>query len=61
MDAYINRYLLLLKSLTLHFLVAVVYTLNSSKETSKFSFENADVQSICYYKQMMKSKLSLFF
>ena len=30
------------------------------KEMAEFSFENADVKSICYCKQRMKSKLSLF-
>ena len=49
--------------LTLNFLVAVVETLNtkthSSKEIGEFSFENADVESICYCKQRMKGKLSL--
>ena len=35
--------------------------LNSAKEISEFSFENADVKSICYCKQRMKSKLSLSF
>ena len=44
-----------------NFLVAVVNMLNSSKEISEFSLENADVESICYCKQRMKSKLSLFF
>ena len=47
--------------LTLNFPVAVVNMLNSSKEISEFSFENADVKSICYCKQRIKSKLSLFF
>ena len=46
--------------LPLNFLVAVVNTLNtktqSSKETAEFCFENADVKSICYCKQRMKSK-----
>ena len=46
--------------LTFNFLVAVVNTLNSSKEISEISFENADVKNICYCKQRMKSKLSLF-
>ena len=32
---------------------------HSSKEMAEFSFENADVESICYCKQKMKSKLSL--
>ena len=49
--------------LTLNFLVAVVNTLNtkthSSKETDEFSVEDADVKSICYRKQKVKSKLSL--
>ena len=49
--------------LTLNFLVAVLNTLNtnthSSKEKAEFSFENADVKSICYCKQWSKSKLSL--
>ena len=30
------------------YLVAVVNTLNSSKEMSELSFENADDKSICY-------------
>ena len=30
-----------------------------SKETAEFSFENADVESICYYKQRMNTKLPL--
>ena len=38
--------------LTLNFLVAVVNTLNtkthSSKELAEFTFENADVKSVCY-------------
>ena len=50
-------------SLTLNFPVAVVNTLNtkthSSKEMVEFPFKNADVKSICYCKQRMKSKLSL--
>ena len=50
--------------LTLNLLVAVVNTLNikthSSKEIALFSFENADVESICCCKQRMKSKQSLF-
>ena len=49
--------------LTFNFLVAVVNTLStkthSSKEIAEFCFENADVKSICYSKQRMKSKLSL--
>ena len=48
------------KALTLNFQVAVVNTLNSSKEITELSFENADAKSICYCKQRMKSKLSLF-
>ena len=44
--------------LTLNFLVAVVNTLNSSKEISKLSFENADVKSICHCKQRIRRKLS---
>ena len=32
---------------------------HSSKEIAEFSFENADVKSICYCNQRMKSKLSL--
>ena len=43
--------------------MAVVYSLNtkthSSKEIAEFCFENADVRSICYCKQRMKSTLSL--
>ena len=31
---------------------------HSSKETAEFSFENADVESICYCTQWTKSKLS---
>ena len=31
----------------------------SSKETAEFSFENADVKSICYCKQRMEGTLSL--
>ena len=42
--------------------MAAVNTLNtkthSSKEKAEFSFENADVKSICYCKQWTKSKLS---
>ena len=42
-------------------MVAVVNTLNtkahSSKEMAVFSFENADVKSICYCKHGMKSTL----
>ena len=53
-------YQMLSQLLTLNFLVAVVNMLNSSKEMSELSFENADVNSICYCKQRMKSKLSLF-
>ena len=49
------------ETLTPNFLVAVVNMLNSSKEISEFSFENAAVKSICYCKQRMKSRLSLFF
>ena len=49
--------------LTLNSPVAVVNTVNTktyfSKEIPEFSFENADVKSICYRKQGMKSKLSL--
>ena len=49
--------------LTLNLLVAVVHTLNikthSSREIAEFSFENADVKSICYCKQRMEIKLSL--
>ena len=49
--------------LTLNFLVAVVNTVNtkthSSKEMAEFFFENADVKSICYFKQKTKSTLSL--
>ena len=41
----------------------MVITLNtkthSSKEIAEFPFQNADVKSICYCKQRMKSKLSL--
>ena len=33
--------------------------MHSSKEMAEFCFENADVKSICYSKQRMKSKLSL--
>ena len=48
---------------TLSFLVAVVNNLyaktHSSKEIAEFSFENADVKSISYCKQKMKSQLSL--
>ena len=32
---------------------------HSSKEKAEFSFENADVKSICYCKQRVKSILSL--
>ena len=50
-------------SLTLNFLEAVVNTVNthtnSSKEMAEFSFENADIKSICCCKQRMKSKLSV--
>ena len=56
-------YISLLSSLTLKFPVAVVNSLNttthSSKEIAEFSFENADIRSICYCKQRVKSKLSL--
>ena len=49
--------------LTLTILVAVVNTVHtkthSSKEIAEFCFENADVKSICYRKQRLKSKLSL--
>ena len=49
--------------LPLNFLVTAVNSLNtktySSKEMTKFSFENADVKSICYCKQGMKSNQSL--
>ena len=48
--------------LTLNVLVAVVNSLStkthSSKEVSEFCFGNADVKSICYCKQRVKSKLS---
>ena len=47
-------------ALTFNFLVTVMNTLNSSIEISELSFKNADVKSICYCKQRMKSKLSLF-
>ena len=57
--------LFLVYFLSLNFLVAVVNTLNtkthSSKEMAEFSFENADVESVCYCKKRMNSKLSLFF
>ena len=50
-------------AITLNFLVAVVNSINtkthSSKETAEFCFKNADVKSICYCKQRVKSKLSL--
>ena len=50
-------------TLTPNFLVAVVNTFNtkthSSKEMAEFCFENADLKSIRYCKQGMKSKLSL--
>ena len=50
-------------SLTLNFLVAVLNTLNtkthSSKEMADLSSENADVESICYCEQRMKSTPSL--
>ena len=43
--------------------MAVVNALNtkthSSKEMAELCFENADVKSICYSKQKIKSKLSL--
>ena len=49
--------------LALNFLVAVVNSLNtkahSSEEMAEFCFENADIRSICYCKQRMKSTLSL--
>ena len=49
--------------LTLHFLVAVVNTVNtkthSSEETAEFSFENGYIKSMCYCKQRVKSKLSV--
>ena len=48
-------------ALTLNFLVAVVNTLNSSKEISEFFSKNANVKSISHCKQRMKSKLSPFF
>ena len=52
-------------ALTLHFLVAVMNTLNtkthSSKEIAEFSFENADVKSICYCKQRMERYTVTFF
>ena len=47
--------------LAVDFLVAVVNTLNSSKEISELFFENADVERICYCNQRMRSKLSLPF
>ena len=60
----VGRFYIYQSTLTLNFLVALVNTLNtkthSSKERAKFSFENADAKSICYYKERMKSKLSLF-
>ena len=50
--------------LTLTFLVAVVNSIHtktySSKEMTEFCFEKADVKSICYCKQRMKSTLSFF-
>ena len=49
--------------LTLNFLVAVVNNLHtkthSSKEMTEIYFENADVKSLCYCKQRMKSTLPL--
>ena len=55
---------ILFYNLTLNFMVAVVNTFNtktnSSKEMVEFSFKNVDIESICYCKQRMKSKLSLF-
>ena len=49
--------------LTLNSLVAVMNTFNtkahSPNEMAEFSFENADVKSICYCKQWMKSALLL--
>ena len=57
------RYFHLVLILNSYFLVAVVNTLStkthSFKEIAEFSFENADVKSICYCKQRMKRKLSL--
>ena len=51
-------------SITLNFLVAAVNTLNtkthSSEEVAEFCFKTADVKSIYYRKQRMKSKLSLY-
>ena len=48
--------------MNLNFLVAVVNTLNTQthpcKEMAGFCFENAQVKSISYCKQRMKSKLS---
>ena len=50
-------------TLALNFLVALVNRTNtkahSCKEMAEFCFENADVKSICYCKQRMKSTLSL--
>ena len=47
--------------LSLNFPVAVVNTLNaeSQKKIAEFSFENADIKSILYCKERIKSKLSL--
>ena len=49
--------------LPLNFLVAVVNSLHtkthSSKEMTEIDFETADVKSLCYCKQSMKSTLSL--
>ena len=47
-------------ALALNFLVVLMNTLNSSKDISELSFENAGASSICYCKQRMTSKLSLF-
>ena len=57
------HFVLFCKVLTMNFLVAVVNSLNtkthSSKEMTEFCFKNADVKSICYCRQRMKTKLSL--
>ena len=47
-------------TLARNFLMAVMNMLNSPKDISELSFENADVKSICSCKQRMKSKLSPF-